>query len=561
MTRIPPHILRICFLFALCLPARPFHACAAEHEGTLSTIFSVAQTDVSLNLDVSYKIGRYMGEPTRHFILRWKRITGPVEASPATAHFRARVYTSGGMARDAYVNFSTGIAKEGEWSDDFPGSPVWSQFFQDINGSNVDEDIAKSIFKEGFQLRDLEARLHVINTLEESSDSRSSPGPTSDDITNYLETIFHGPIHQRLRIEDWFPPEFSDKSKKTIWSDATALWANPYVGSVRFDPDFLSKGIWVSEMIWQHDGYVYAAYKIEYHSTIYDILDSNGDKPLKIQIHMTFEVFKGIDGYSSLKEKSLQTEMEVGKKVIIAMRVRQPWENPLSFESRGRFGPRLKIRADFNESKKITSTPTETPEATITPAPTVMPEATVFSETPEPTLTPDTNRTSATPTPSPTPVRYVRSSSDGRFKVTGEGVILDTRTNLEWIVSTVRGMHYDKAVQWVTSYQTDGGRWRMPTRFELEGIREEGRGPSCMFADQKRYNNMDEVFISSAPKGSGGFHVLMVWAEPYDRRGAWVLRFDSHGTPTMMQPPFHTWREGPTGMSGLIYTFGVRERH
>jgi hypothetical protein len=89
---------------------------------------------------------------------------------------------------------------------------------------------------------------------------------------------------------------------------------------------------------------------------------------------------------------------------------------------------------------------------------------------------------------------YVKWSSDGRFLVSREGVILDTRKSLEWIVGPDRDTTRSAAVSWVNSCTVGGGRWRMPTKEELGELYQKGKGE----------RNLDPVFETTA---------YCVWAE------------------------------------------------
>jgi hypothetical protein len=115
--------------------------------------------------------------------------------------------------------------------------------------------------------------------------------------------------------------------------------------------------------------------------------------------------------------------------------------------------------------------------------------------------------TAVTPTPPPTPKPdYAKKSDDGRFLVSSEGVIHDTKTKLEWIVGPDQDTNYDNAVKWVESCRVAGGGWRMPTRKELLELYQKGKGD----------HNIDPVF-----KHTGWY----VWAEPRDSSSAWFVDF------------------------------------
>ena len=60
------------------------------------------------------------------------------------------------------------------------------------------------------------------------------------------------------------------------------------------------------------------------------------------------------------------------------------------------------------------------------------------------------------------------------------GVVYDSKTNLEWIAGPGRNMSWDEAKEWAKNLEIDGGGWRMPTREELETLYQEGMGKRNM---------------------------------------------------------------------------------
>lgn len=118
-----------------------------------------------------------------------------------------------------------------------------------------------------------------------------------------------------------------------------------------------------------------------------------------------------------------------------------------------------------------------------------------------------------------------------RFAISGEGVISDTTTGLEWVVGPDEDTDYARAEQWVAACAVAGGGWRMPTRAELKGLYQKGVGE----------RNMDPGF-----KTTGWW----VWAEPKDLSSL-DFGFDFGG------------RESSYGQGVLVIggrVFGVRSR-
>ncbi|MFC1882691.1 trypsin-like peptidase domain-containing protein [Thermodesulfobacteriota bacterium] len=65
-----------------------------------------------------------------------------------------------------------------------------------------------------------------------------------------------------------------------------------------------------------------------------------------------------------------------------------------------------------------------------------------------------------------------------RYEKYANGVVLDTKTDLEWYAGPDKNMNWYEAQRWVKSLSIGGGGWRMPTRFELKTLYIEGAGTS-----------------------------------------------------------------------------------
>lgn len=66
--------------------------------------------------------------------------------------------------------------------------------------------------------------------------------------------------------------------------------------------------------------------------------------------------------------------------------------------------------------------------------------------------------------------KWQESSEDARYKRSADGIVWDTKTNLEWLPGPDRDTTWDEAKAWVDKQTIDGGGWRMPTLEELKGI-------------------------------------------------------------------------------------------
>ena len=94
------------------------------------------------------------------------------------------------------------------------------------------------------------------------------------------------------------------------------------------------------------------------------------------------------------------------------------------------------------------------------------------------------------------------------FQVSDIGLITDIKTNLQWYVGPDKDTTWEEAKSWVDNLTIDGGGWRMPTRKELLGLYQNGKGN----------RNMDLIF-----KMTGWW----VWAsEVKDSSSAWGVGFD-----------------------------------
>ena len=94
-----------------------------------------------------------------------------------------------------------------------------------------------------------------------------------------------------------------------------------------------------------------------------------------------------------------------------------------------------------------------------------------------------------------------------RFQKSENGVITDTDTTLQWYVGPDRDTTWDEAKSWVDNLDVDGGGWRMPTRMELIGLYEEGKG----------IKNIDPIFKTTS---------WWVWSgELHGSSSAWAVCF------------------------------------
>ena len=62
------------------------------------------------------------------------------------------------------------------------------------------------------------------------------------------------------------------------------------------------------------------------------------------------------------------------------------------------------------------------------------------------------------------------------FAVSGEGVITDFITGMEWMAGPDEDTNWDAAQAWCSNLSVAGGGWRMPTRAELKTLYNNGFG-------------------------------------------------------------------------------------
>ena len=69
---------------------------------------------------------------------------------------------------------------------------------------------------------------------------------------------------------------------------------------------------------------------------------------------------------------------------------------------------------------------------------------------------------------------------DEKFIRYANGIVRDTKTDLEWVAGPDKDMNWDDAKYWIESLDIDGGGWRMATLDELKGLYKEDSGTRNM---------------------------------------------------------------------------------
>ncbi|MCX7918899.1 MAG: DUF1566 domain-containing protein [bacterium] len=120
-------------------------------------------------------------------------------------------------------------------------------------------------------------------------------------------------------------------------------------------------------------------------------------------------------------------------------------------------------------------------------------------------------------------LEFVDQSADGRFKVTREGIILDTRTDLMWAPDPGGDRTWYQAKEYAENLTLGGYTdWRLPTRAELKGLYEPSK-------EHKPYGHEDwgsTIKIDPVFKFSGYWAWSSELYESEGSSGAWLLDFD-----------------------------------
>ena len=87
---------------------------------------------------------------------------------------------------------------------------------------------------------------------------------------------------------------------------------------------------------------------------------------------------------------------------------------------------------------------------------------------------------SHTTEPPPQKPGFKEIARDGTFIAYSNGIVSDTKTELEWIAGPNEPTTWYEAKSWVESLTIDGGGWRMPSSVELETLYKKGLGTHNM---------------------------------------------------------------------------------
>jgi len=76
--------------------------------------------------------------------------------------------------------------------------------------------------------------------------------------------------------------------------------------------------------------------------------------------------------------------------------------------------------------------------------------------------------------------KLLKVTRDGDFILHDNGIVYDEKTGLEWVAGPDRNTNWYEARRWVENLSLAGSGWRMPSRIELKGLYEKGKGSRNM---------------------------------------------------------------------------------
>ena len=78
---------------------------------------------------------------------------------------------------------------------------------------------------------------------------------------------------------------------------------------------------------------------------------------------------------------------------------------------------------------------------------------------------------------------------DDQYIAYSSGVVLDTKTGLEWVAGPDKDTDWDQDKRWVDDLSVAGSGWRMPTIKELKSLYQKGKGKRNMTPFLKTYGS------------------------------------------------------------------------
>jgi TPR repeat protein len=103
-----------------------------------------------------------------------------------------------------------------------------------------------------------------------------------------------------------------------------------------------------------------------------------------------------------------------------------------------------------------------------------------------------------------------------RFDAGDDGIMHDTKTNLEWLAGPDERTIRDDAVAWVDGLVVAGGGWRLPTKTELHDLYTGGLNPRNMSS----FLNMTGTWVWTASEDGGPSES---WGYSFAREGSMVM--------------------------------------
>ena len=192
-------------------------ALAKNYEGTLE-IKDWQSQDGTVKLPIMklrYKFDIFFGEPTEKFIFYYESQDKFTEVF--NIKLSAQVVSDANL-QDAYIKTSPLVEPPGKWGWDISGSPNWNQMFINKNGKYITAKQAKSYFKKGFSLANLEIKyIHAQSGVDDQKyNAFSSLLPLS-----YVRSKDHkGKLDGNIPTRDYW------NTSNSFWKDRVSGFSN-----------------------------------------------------------------------------------------------------------------------------------------------------------------------------------------------------------------------------------------------------------------------------------------------------------------------------------------------
>ena len=268
-------------------------------------------------IEVKWKIGQFMGEPTVGNTIRWD--SGDDFAKLVDIDIRARV-VAGGQTRNVYVLFDYFIPndKAGEWGHNrMAGSPNWDKLFQNEDGTWVSAATAKDLYKAGIGL---------VNPEVISIECRKEDLPAASGESVVASVGTETKLEQGLPKSNRRAYGGEEARRKHKWGQHNVLshWLRHYHlgGQSRVEPAGSGAFFRTEEKAWRHGGRQCEAWRIILEERSAPIL---GEEPIEsARIEVVHE-------WNDLGSRSGKTEyserLSLGEKLVFEVSTKDTGAN------------------------------------------------------------------------------------------------------------------------------------------------------------------------------------------------------------------------------------------